>query len=193
MVANLSNIAESFNKCNKAYFEGILPIPQFDLLHSYKTCGYFQYTKGDWGDNSLYDATISITDFYDFTESQFCDIICHEMIHYYLAYTGEDRNCRHGKKFKTMAESLSLNYGLHITPHLDLSQFKKREGASKLSAWFSHQHRKPSERFFEEWNGFIWEYHSFGEYLQALLCRLIGGILGIVILILLLWFIGKYG
>ena len=62
--------------------------------------------------------------------------MCHEMIHYYLAYIGEDRGCHHGKKFKKMAESLNRKYGLHITPHLDISQYKRREGTPNLSYWF---------------------------------------------------------
>lgn len=36
-------------------------------------------------------------------------------------------------------------------------------------------------RFFEYWNGFIWEYNSFGEYLLCLLARAIGLIAGIAI------------
>ena len=136
MVANHDNMLDTFNLSNMEYFEGKLLFPQFDLLHSYRTCGYFHYTQGGWFDNTLYDPIISITDYYDFTEKQFRDIMCHEMIHYYLAYIGEDRGCHHGKKFKTMAEQLNRKYGLHITPYLDLSQYKRREGAPKLSYWF---------------------------------------------------------
>ena len=136
MIANLLNLRETFNKCNYAYFEGKLPVPQFDLLHSFRTCGYFQYTKGGWFDKTLYDPTISMTDYYDFTEKQFKDIMCHEMIHYYLAYVGEDRDCHHGKKFKKMAENLNRKYGLHVTPYLDLSQYKRRPGTPSLSYWF---------------------------------------------------------
>ena len=135
MVANLINIAESFNKCNIAYFEGKLPVPQFDLLHSFRTCGYFQYTTGGWFDKTVYDPIIFMTDYYDFTEQQFVDIMVHEMIHYYLAYTGQDSRCRHGKKFKEMAERLNNQYGLHIVTEVDLSQYKRREGTPLLSYW----------------------------------------------------------
>ena len=137
MVANLVNMAEAFDRYNRTYFEGKLPIPMFNLLHSFRTCGYFQYTKGGWFDKTLYDPTISITDYYDFTEEQFRDIMCHEMIHYYLAYFGIDRRCRHGKKFKEMAERLNKTYGLHITKILDITQYKRRKGTSGLSYWFA--------------------------------------------------------
>ena len=136
MVANHDNMLDTFNLCNMEFFEGKLLFPQFGLLHSYRTCGFFEYTKGGWFDRTLYDPKISITDYYDFTERQFRDILCHEMIHYYLAYFGEDRGCHHGKKFKNMADRLNRKYGLHITPYLNLSQYKRRDGAPKLSYWF---------------------------------------------------------
>lgn len=136
MVANHDNMLLTFDTCNMEYFDGKLLFPQFDLLHSFRTCGYFQYTKGGWFDKTLYDPTIYMTDYYDFTEKQFKDIMCHEMIHYYLAYVGEDRDCNHGKKFKKMAEDLNCKYGLHVTPYLDLSQYKRRPGTPSLSYWF---------------------------------------------------------
>ena len=136
MVANHDNMFDTFCRCNDIYFEGKLPIPLFYLLHSYRTCGYFQYTPGGWFDNTLYDPTIFITDYYDFTESQLMDIMVHEMIHYYLAAIGEDRRCSHGKKFKEIAERLNREYGLHIASGLDISQYKRRKGTPSLSYWF---------------------------------------------------------
>lgn len=136
MVANHDNMFDTFCRCNDIYFEGKLPIPLFYLLHSFCTCGYFQYTPGGWFDNTLYDPTIFITDYYDFTESQFVDIMVHEMIHYYLAAIGEDRRCSHGKKFKEIAERLNREYGLHIASGLDISQYKRRKGTPSLSYWF---------------------------------------------------------
>ena len=73
MVANYDNMLDTFNLCNMEFFEGKLLFPQFGLLHSYRTCGFFEYTKGGWFDRTLYDPKISITDYYDFTEKQFRD------------------------------------------------------------------------------------------------------------------------
>jgi hypothetical protein len=47
-------------------------------------------------------------------------------------------------------------------------------------------------RFYEEWGGFIWEYNSFWEYIQALIGRVLGTIIGLVIVIGGLYLIGKY-
>ena len=139
MVANHDNMLLTFDTCNMEYFEGKLLFPQFGLLHSYRTCGYFQYTKGGWFDKTLYDPKISITDYFDFTEKQFKDIMVHEMIHYYLAYIGVDKRCRHGKEFKKMAEKLNKRFHLNITKRLDISKYKRRKGAPCISYWFVKQ------------------------------------------------------
>ena len=136
MVANHDNMLLTFDTCNMEYFEGKLLFPQFELLHSFRTCGYFKYMKGGWFDKTIYDPVIMMTDYYDFTEKQFVDIMVHEMIHYYLAYTGEDRRCRHGKEFKKIADNLNRKYGLRVIPYLDLSQYKRRAGTPSLSYWF---------------------------------------------------------
>ena len=60
--------------------------------------------------------------YYYFTLKQFEDILVHEMIHYYLAYFGVDKNCSHGREIKKMAKRLNETYGLNITKTLDISQ-----------------------------------------------------------------------
>ena len=90
-----------------------------------------------WFRRNLYNFSISITDYYDFTMEQFDDILVHEMIHYYLAYTGLDKRIRHGKEFKKMARKLNLNHGLNITSTVDLSIYKRREGTSKFQYWLA--------------------------------------------------------
>lgn len=138
MVANIQNIQLAFNKCNEKYFECKLPIPMFDLLHSFRTCGYCQcdYEQG-WFSRTLYNFRISMTDYYDFTPKQFEDILVHEMIHYYLAYFGIDKSCSHGREFKKMAKRLNQAYGLNITKTLDMSQYKRREGTPTISYWLT--------------------------------------------------------
>lgn len=138
MVANLLNIQFAFDECNEKYFEGQLPIPMFDLLHSFRTCGYFNcdYEQG-WFSRTLYNFRISMTDYYDFTPKQFEDILVHEMIHYYLAYFGIDKSLSHGWEFKKMAKRLNQAYGLNITKTLDISQYKRREGTPAISYWLA--------------------------------------------------------
>ena len=137
MIANQDNMLLTFDECNMKYFEGKLLFPQFGLLHSYRTCGYFHCNYQQvMFKRELYDYKISITDYYDFTEKQFVDIMCHEMVHYYLAYFGIDKRIKHGRNFKEMAEQLNRKYGLNITKTVDISQYKRRKGTPSLSYWF---------------------------------------------------------
>ena len=186
MVANQFNMLDVFDRCNLEYFEGKLLYPQFDLHHSKKTCGYFRYSKGGWFDDSIYDSVISMTDYYDFTESQFRDIMCHEMIHYYLACFGKDGKVKHGKEFKKMAEHLNRSYGLHITPYLDISKYKRNKGKVVLSRFSSNNNQM---RFYKEAWGFLFEFNSIGEYLSFLLGRVIGVVIFVGILFLIFWFL----
>ena len=48
-------------------------------------------------------------------------------------------------------------------------------------------------RFFKEFNGFLFEFNSWGEYFRFLLGRLIGAIIAVGILVLILCFFYWYG
>lgn len=137
MIANKENMKEIFDLCNTGYFIGELEYPQFNLLHSFRTCGYFEFTKGGWFDKNIYDPVISITDYYDFTIFQFIELMCHEMIHYYLACSGKDRRGRHGKEFKKMAKAINETHNLNITKYVDISKYKRRKGTPVISYWLS--------------------------------------------------------
>lgn len=123
--------------CTLNLYAQDIEVKMFDLLRSFRTCGYFHcdYEQG-WFSRTLYNFRISMTDYYDFTPKQFEDILVHEMIHYYLAYFGIDKSCSHGREFKKMAKRLNETYGLNVTKTLDISQYKRREGTPSLSYWF---------------------------------------------------------
>ena len=129
-------LQEKFEEYNNLYFNGELPLPRFGLLKSYMTCGYFSCKK-IIGKRKLRGQRIDISCYYDWEEEGLRDILVHEMIHYYLAYTGKDRNCRHGKAFKEMAGIFELNYKINIESHVDLSQYRRREGTPLLDYWWS--------------------------------------------------------
>ena len=112
-----------FRQFNEDYFGNMLPMPYIRIRHSVKTLGYFSYQYDvPFGESE----TIEISDFYDYKPNQLRDILVHEMVHYYLYYTGEDLKLKHGKAFKKMAKQLNKTYGLHITPTIDLTKYKPR-------------------------------------------------------------------
>ena len=138
MIANYYNMVDCFNLCNMEYFDGKLLFPQFKIMHSYRKLGLFQFEWGSMFDKTLYDPTISMSVYYDFTEEQFKNVMCHEMIHYYLAYFGIDRRCKHGKEFTKMAEKLNKKYGLHIARLVNTSTLKRSKNAPWFSYWLLH-------------------------------------------------------
>ena len=129
MVYCEAQIRVLFREYNEAYFCNVLLMPYVKIRHSVRTLGYFSY----WPDAlSGTTETIEISDFYDYTPNQLRDIVVHEMIHYYLCYTGEDVRVTHGKAFKRMASQLNRVYGLHVTPTIDLTKMKPRRNAPFL-------------------------------------------------------------
>ena len=110
-----------FQYFNDLYFDGILPVPGFRIIHSHRRLGYFDYLPGIF--TPMSDPRISISDGYLFTYEQLRDIIVHEMIHYYLAYTGEDKMVTHGKRFRAMAQELNSLYDLDIQVTYDISNY----------------------------------------------------------------------
>lgn len=111
-----------FSAYNYDYFNGELPTPKFKVMHKKDVLGTCWCS---W--LSKKDAVISITDRYVLTEWQFRNIMVHEMIHYYLAYTRKDMFCRHGKAFKKMMNDLNKRYGLNIQLSCNLDKYTLAE------------------------------------------------------------------
>ena len=190
MIVTLDYMDVLFEECNREYFGGVLPVPAFEILHSTRTCGYFRYQE-DWSGTPV----ISLTDSYDMTKAQMRDIMCHEMIHYYLAYTGEDKNCRHGRKFKRMAAELNEQYGLHITKIVDTSVMRRNPKSHFWQRKLLSQPIQPASgiRFYKEYNGTVYEFSTLGQWFEILLGRLLGTVISLVIFFLLGCFFYWYG
>lgn len=130
MVISEFNILAGFQNFNHDYFNDELPFPKIVVRHSYRTLGYF-HCELDL-DGSIIDPTIEISDNYDYTESQFRDILVHEMIHYYLVFNGKDTKCHHGKEFKKISKEFNSKYGMNITPTIDLTSYSIKKGNSNF-------------------------------------------------------------
>lgn len=127
-------ISIKFNIYNIDYFDGVLELPEFKIIHSKKILGCFTCML-DF-DDSLYNPLIEISDAYLYTEEQFRNLLLHEMIHYYLAYTQEDINVTHGKAFKKLAKRFNDKYGLNITTTTDATLFIRNKKKNWLSRLF---------------------------------------------------------
>ena len=130
MVPSKFNLISNFHYFNEEYFGGVLPLPKLVIRSSYRTLGYFHCDVDCYG--NITNETIEISDNYDYNESQFRDILVHEMIHYYLLYEGLDTKCKHGKEFKKMANDFNSKYGMNITSTINLNEYKIKKGNSNL-------------------------------------------------------------
>ena len=133
MKVNEYIIKDYFTEYNQRYFGGILPCPEFKIRKSYFTLGYFSCFYDH--NYNMYNCVLEISDRYDYTESQLRDVIVHEMIHYYLAYTGKDIKITHKKAFKNKAKELNEKYGLHVTPIVNTEKFKKNPSFTLSYLW----------------------------------------------------------
>ena len=136
MIADLNTMPRMFWYCNEHYFNHELPNPKYGVLHSYSTLGRFSYNLGDKNKpvKKCYRA-IFMSDYFDFDEETFRNIMVHEMIHYYLYLNSASdcstfsrflrflgfKNSDHGPEFMAIAQKLNEQYGLNITKTYDAS------------------------------------------------------------------------
>jgi hypothetical protein len=111
MKVTIQELKAHFMNFNRMYFDNSLEMPEFWIMHSHRLLGLFECFMTPYGGEN---PRIGVSDGYAFTFEELRDVLVHEMIHYYLTYTGEDKKVRHGKKFKRMAEELNEEYGLNI-------------------------------------------------------------------------------
>ncbi len=123
-------IKEIFLKYQDA-FDRSLPMPEFKLCHSYRTTGEFNYRL--WQNGTMRGQKISVSDYFDWDEVELESVVVHEMIHYHIYYHKIKDTATHGEKFLELALKFNEKYGLHITPIVDISHFKRAPKAPKLS------------------------------------------------------------
>ena len=75
---------------------------------------------------------IIFSDYFDFDEETFINIMAHEMIHYYIAEHQIKDNKAHGREFMRIAQELNEKYGLHITKTVDGSKIPLSPLAPKI-------------------------------------------------------------
>ena len=140
MIADLNTMPEIYWYCRKKFFNNDLPDPNFDIIHSFKVMARFTFRKAKKKDKKkkgkkwkpLEYKCISFTDYFDFDEETFINIMAHEMIHYYLAEHEIKDNKAHGRELMRMAQELNEKYGLHITKKVDGSKIPLAPHAPKV-------------------------------------------------------------
>ena len=110
------SLLERFNRYNALIFDGRLPVPKLKWSRARTRLGQMACKrKTSLGRTKYYDYTISVSTYYELTEEQTDDVLIHEMIHYYIAYTGQKDTSAHGVIFRQMMADINQRFGRHIT------------------------------------------------------------------------------
>jgi len=110
MTPTIDFIQEQFNTFNKAYFDGVLPMPNFVITRARTLLGQFVCTKRNvwlFFEGKPMDCTIKISGFYDMPEREYQNTLLHEMIHYYISYRRIKDTSPHGQVFREMMQRLN--------------------------------------------------------------------------------------
>lgn len=134
MIADLNTMPHMFWRCNREFFDHKLPTPKWGIMHTYRNLGRFEYLRNEKGKKRRH-IKILMSDYFDFDEETFMNIMVHEMIHYYLLLFGTNDKCDLGTDFKAMAKEMNQKYGLNITTTFDASSIPSSPIAPKRTWW----------------------------------------------------------
>ncbi len=118
-----------FNRFNTEYFNGELPEPRLLVSSARTQLGQFscrRVRRGLFRGYTTTGFTIKVSDYYDMSEHDYQQTLLHEMIHYYISYTGAKDTSAHGKLFRQLAERLNKLGGWHITISSKTDQYAVR-------------------------------------------------------------------
>ena len=136
MIADYNTMPRIFWECNRLYFDQSLPTPRFGMMKKLNTLARFEYQNNKKGKAPIKRQIILFSEYYDFDEETFKNLMVHEMIHYYLAWNGVKTELDHGKEFMAIANDLNEKYGLNVTKTLDASSFTRTEQAPKAKSFW---------------------------------------------------------
>ena len=109
-------LRQAFEHYNNLIFDGKLPVPKLKWSRAKTRLGQMVCKrKMSWGRTKFYDFSISVSNYYKLTTEQIDDVLIHEMIHYYIAYTGQKDTSAHGVIFRQMMDDINQRFGRHIT------------------------------------------------------------------------------
>lgn len=135
MVVNKKILLEYFLKWRDLYFTDFLPVPKFVLTNHFNKIARFECILDPYNNNSMSDETIFFSKQFDYTEKQLDELMCHEMIHYYLCKSKIDLKCSHGECFMKMANIINEKFNLNIGEYV--YGLSKKKGYSKFHNFFS--------------------------------------------------------
>lgn len=110
-------LEQLFGQFNRAYFGGKLPEPRLEVDNSRTQLGQFRCDRRrKWppGTTEMANPTIKVSAYYDLPQHEAESILLHEMIHYYIAWSGQCDTAPHGQLFRQWMDRLNGEHGWNI-------------------------------------------------------------------------------
>lgn len=112
MEITINFIEKNFVRFNKEYFHNELDMPRFEIMHTRKLLGQ---CKWDNSHGKRINYRIRITDYFDFDEKKYQNILLHEMIHLFIRQKDiKDTRRHHGQVFYDYARLIN-EFGWNIS------------------------------------------------------------------------------
>lgn len=134
MIVTKGILLARFLKWRDLYFSDFLDIPKFVLTKNFRHVARFECILNGC-DDSISDETIFFSTEYDYTDKQLDELMCHEMIHYYLCKAMIDTKCSHGFFFMNLAREINEKFLLNIDEYV--YGLTKKDGYSRFHYFFS--------------------------------------------------------
>lgn len=105
-----------FDHYNALCFNGSLPEVPFVLTRAETFLGKmcFKTGRGFPGRSVPHDFHIRLSSAFDLPETEWDDVIVHEMIHLYIASNNFRDTSAHGRLFREMMDRMNRKYGMHM-------------------------------------------------------------------------------
>ncbi len=129
MELTIKILREWFGRFNTEYFNGELPEPRLLVSSARTQLGQFscrRVRKGLFRGYTTTGFTIKVSEYYEMSEHDYQQTLLHEMIHYYISYTGARDTSAHGKLFCQLAEKINQVGGWQITISSRTDQYAVR-------------------------------------------------------------------
>jgi hypothetical protein len=118
LIPSVEYLEERFDTFNEMCFGGALPRIPIKLSGARGFVGRLQYKPvRDWRGRVVRceDFVLRISKRFDLPEAEVEDTLIHEMIHYWIAYTGVRDSSTHGRAFRAKMKEINASYGRHLT------------------------------------------------------------------------------
>ena len=140
MIFTQSYAQEQFDCFNLLIWNGALPRIPLVIVRARSFLGKCCYccTRTLFSKGQARDFSIRLSGLYDLDEQTLQDVIIHEMIHYYMAWSGIKDTSAHGEQFRSIMREINSRYGRNVSIRYKKAPGEEHSGATKQNLKKTH-------------------------------------------------------